>query len=1063
MGYKRYTGNELEALADKFLTDIYMKVDDVFESVNVMVPAEGMSTFLKQKLAAGGICANLNTWYPSRFIDNSVKAFLFPREIRKFIEDSELFSQDCLCWRIAKLLSKDPERYRELDLGNPKNNALDAKKTHEMSMQIASTLDRCQYHRPRDLEKFRFEKELQETNWLARIYSDLSAQGHGREHYFGLAMKREPIDRKYLPKKISIFGVTGIPKSTLNYFKRLSEFIDVVFFALNPSAQYWGDQRRARPGEVQAEGNRILANFGEHGREFFDNLLEMFPDSGDNAVECFRKPIERGESLLHSMQQDIFDVTTPDGSRKDLGGDGSVQVHSCHNRRREVEVMHDVLLDSICKLGLEYRDIVIAAPNIDDYAPIIKSVFRKGPLKDAISIADQSAAALSGTAEFFMMLLTLPSMHCTASEIYELLGSPMLRSRFRFSDADLENIRKMIMKSAIRWGADSADRTRFCGVGYNEFSWRDGIDRMWLGFAMGGESPEPGTSPVQVDQRDARLLGALSLATNRIFSLRRKLSERHTPEEFRLLLLEAIEELMPNDDSSKEETTLLRDAVNDVANDAKKAGFDMAITSDIFADRLRTSFSTVAERQPFMRGKISCCSLAPARSLPAKVIAVLGLNESEFPRRDLFRSFDPMNVEKIRGDQSKLQEDRYLFLETLTAARERLLFFYTGQSDRGSDPVTPAIPLRDFIEYMGSGYGLAEIKHRPHASSPSYFDGKSPDLFSYDPLALDVAKGLVAGPVETAEAPSPFGIKTDTAEVPEAMDINTFVNILQLPCRNFLRMHSDIPTGKWDAADLSDSEPCEIEDFSDKTDMVTKLLSATDEHWMRLITKESFARRIMPLGLAGEHLAEEMCEDAENSRSSVPGISARNKMDIDVSSNGLRITGSVECDENGIPFVMTWAKELRPKHKLKAWIVTILATLSRNERLRQPVRVVLSPGRGLSETKCQTGTPDIEFARNKLAKLVDIARRSFNEPLPLFPMASDAYVSMAPEASCEEAYAKARKVFALSGDHIHPDTEEPAVSALFRQSHFDDGNFKEEFIRLANDAYKMTPDLEVEK
>src|SRR3546814_3571062 len=64
--------------------------------------------------------------------------------------------------------------------------------------------------------------------------------------------------------------------------------------------------------------------------------------------------------------------------------DQSIQVHACHSRLREVEVLHDrlrAMLDPATAEGarfdppLQPREIAVLAPNIGDYLPLVRAVF----------------------------------------------------------------------------------------------------------------------------------------------------------------------------------------------------------------------------------------------------------------------------------------------------------------------------------------------------------------------------------------------------------------------------------------------------------------------------------------------------------------------------------------------------------------------------------------------------------------------------------------------------------------------------------------------------------------
>ena len=75
----------------------------------------------------------------------------------------------------------------------------------------------------------------------------------------------------------------------------------------------------------------------------------------------------------------------------------------------------------------------------------------------------------------------------------------------------------------------------------------------------------------------------------------------------------------------------------------------------------------------FLVGKVSFCTLLPMRSIPFRVVCLLGMNDGDYPRRQTGNSLDLMQYHRQKGDRSRHDDDRYLFLEALLAAQD---YFY---------------------------------------------------------------------------------------------------------------------------------------------------------------------------------------------------------------------------------------------------------------------------------------------------------------------------------------------------------------------------------------------------
>lgn len=78
------------------------------------------------------------------------------------------------------------------------------------------------------------------------------------------------------------------------------------------------------------------------------------------------------------------------------------------------------------------------------------------------------------------------------------------------------------------------------------------------------------------------------------------------------------------------------------------------------------------------------------RSLPFKVICLLGLNDGDFPRNTKAAVFDLVAKHPAKGDRARRDDDRYLFLEALISAREILYLSYIGRDIRKDEELAPS-------------------------------------------------------------------------------------------------------------------------------------------------------------------------------------------------------------------------------------------------------------------------------------------------------------------------------------------------------------------------------------
>ena len=1064
--------NRLEALAADFCDNIYMQVrEDEFSPEYVILQTHGTGIFLEQEIAKKTIAANLKMPFLNSFIDQSLAAFLTEEEEKLFLRDSKLFNCDTLSWRIDRILRDEPENYPNLPgRENGETEASFRQKQHTLARQIGEMYDKCQYHRPEDLLAF-VDFPSKYPSWQAKLYRELSQNGRGREYHFKKAINAEVLKRpELLPKRISLFGFNSLPKYTLHYLKTLSKFIEVHLFCLNPSCEYWSDLRSryemrksgASWDEEEKEerlNNILLADFGMQERDFLKNLLDEVDLSGENETAIFTAPIKFGNSTLHQVQNDIYEVTTPQekfDKEHSPAPDDSIQIHNCHSIQREVEVLHDQILDAIEKLKLEYRDIIITAPNINDYAPALKAVFSRGPLADALLISDRTLEGSGIVTEALLTILEMPKKRCSAGEIVDILSLPAMQLKHNISDLDLDNIRKLIADGTICWGKDGEDHQQQCEVNYFDFSWDDGIERLWLGFAL-GDSVEKYDEfyPVRSGISPA-VLAKMAAVVNKLLEIRKKLSKELTVAEFRPVLKEIYETLLPDGDEVEEELTFLKSKIEEILSAAVKAGCDYPIQVEIYRDEIRRISTAGIDRQHFLRGKINCCSLVPMRSIPAKFVAVLGMDENSFPRRDSFASFD-LTKERRRGDRSKIFEDRYLFLEALLSAREKLLFFYRGQNEN-NEILPPAIPLAELADYLKNYYGVTEIRQKFHNFAPIYFSGEDPKYFSYDEVYAIAAREIAAKNAPKIEHIQMLQPEAGSScPVPEVFELEDLVKILENPCRNYLQNHSDLSSkylsGYGDDDGVSGEEPWEI-NLLDQNDLLQDLLMSTqgknqDEIALERqnIFKKACGKRILPPGEFGRELFDELTHQLDNLPTREKGIIQRSvDKEFSFSCEEGVIHAVIPCDDSGNHCtVCLCATE---KNHIKLYIQQLLISLDGKFNGAQG-----SLFNAKEKSLKNISVIDPKDAGERLAGLLKIAKASFNKAIPFFKKSAFGYVY---PGSKTDPIEKAKKVFfgnESSEAFSRAENTEPAISMLFAPDFFDHRESVEKFAQLAQQIY----------
>ena len=766
---KLHTSNRLETLAQRLAEAIQRPLRSILQPELIVVQSQGMARWLKLELAGRqGICANCAFPFPKVFCSqvlaaNSASAGGGPT-----------LDREVMLWEIMRVL---PEMLNEPEFSPLKSylsDGADIRKRFQLSSQIANLFDQYLVFRP-DLILAWDQGQLsaadradnQHEVWQAALWRRLQQEKPG-QHLAALLKEFaehsarpdfRPLD---VPERISIFGISALPPSYLHVFCALGARIDVHLFLLQPSKEYWGlivnarESERllkaARKGDAASSelhleaGNRLLASTGQLGRDFLNLVLE----AGDwDEARAFSEPPET--NLLQHIQSDLFhlnDRGQGDCPRLAIGRtDASLRVHSCHSPLREVEVLYDHLLDWLeHNPRLTPRDVLVMTPDIEAYAPFIQAVFdspEESSKRIPFSVADRGISSASQVVDAFLNLLSLPSTRLEATSVLRILETNAVREKFGLAESDLDIIRVWVRGTNIRWGQDAKQRESLGLPGLAENTWEQGMERLFAGYAMAGKGVKmfQGVLPYDdVEGGSAAALGRFEEYLNRLFHLVAELKERRTIGEWEEILLGALEAFFQPHESQVSETLLIRSALRELASKAAEADCAEPVDLAVIVESLNQLLAEDRFGSGFITGGVTFCALKPMRSIPFKVICLIGMNDGVFPRTDRHLSFDLMAQKPRLGDRSLRADDRYLFLETLLSARERLHISYVGQSIRDNSEAPPSVLVSELLDYVAQAYELPGqdilkdhvlVRHRLQAFSPAYFTAHDGRLFSY--------------------------------------------------------------------------------------------------------------------------------------------------------------------------------------------------------------------------------------------------------------------------------------------------------------------------------------------
>ncbi|WP_343817452.1 exodeoxyribonuclease V subunit gamma [Colwellia asteriadis] len=710
---------------------------------------------------------------------------------------------------------------------------------------------------------------LQEHKWQGRLWQLLTQE----LPYDPVALMRDAIanmaDKKsIIPKRISFFGLNTMAPMWLDFINALSEHVEVHFFHLNPCFSYWGDiqsekQALAKLSHWSADaeneqcfiGNPLLANLGQQGREFLSMIqgystvdIELFEEA--HAITHAVEPTTGSPSLniLQQLQNDILTLSDArENSANSIGNstegnnnlnthDNSIVISSAHSALREVQGLHDYLLHQFNEdPSLTPKDILVMCPQIEQYAPYVNAVFTRGwqDVGDDVpplpcSIADRSAKDSDPLVAAFTELLALPDSRFGVSQLLSFIRLPAISHKFSISADDLDKITLWLDDASVHWGLDTRHKQQFIGEqASNSFTWQQGLSRLLRGFAFNDSEQvyQQQLLLTHVEGDDAILLGQLMLFIEQLQHFSLQLNTPRSAVQWQSFLLEQLETLFSRVDdkslNSEASIAIIEQAIAGLVEHCQHAYFEEALPLTIIVDYLNNHFSEGDASKQFMVGQVTFCSMLPMRSIPFKVIAVLGLNDGEFPRQRQPLGFDLMSLTPVAlGDRSRRGDDRYLFLEAIISARKALYLSFQGRNIKNNNERQPSIVLKELMDYLTQGYGYQFSDHDKRDLNQLPMQAFSLDNYrsNINPWPSFDSRWLALGLNEQQSSLAIEQSKAQLLSSIEAQDLNNhlvlsteqLIRFFQHPARLFAQQNLNLYFDN-DSVMLNDVEPFEFD------------------------------------------------------------------------------------------------------------------------------------------------------------------------------------------------------------------------------------------------------------
>ena len=1074
-----YRSNRLEELCTSLKGVIAEPAGSPIAPETIVVQSRSMQDWLSMELARRtGITANLSYPFPHTLIEQAYQS------IEGIDSEDKWPGQGQLLWHLLEKIRSDLQNPEYKCIAEYLAGDEQGTRGYQLAQNIAGLFDKYSHFRPQMALEWDQDPK---GGWQAKLWNSIiTAAGITHPAIMAGRIKKAleagTIDLDKLPRRISLFGIPSLSPLYLDIFGMLSDHIEVHLFLLSPCREYWADiadlvQRKkvARQQQQNGEGfsvddlhidigNPLLSCLGRIGREF-QFLLEdeEFIQYAEKGPDLFVEPGK--ETVLSTLNSDILNLhnrSRKPGKEPPLqveSEDNSIRIHSCHSPMREVEVLRDQLLDLFEKdKDLEPRDVVVMLPSLATYAPYIEAVFgTRAQDKTALpySISDVRASDETPVVEAFLGVLELAATRATVEEVMGLLECEPIRDRFELSTRNIETLEKWVIESGIRWGIDSEHREELGQPAFENNSWRFGLDRMILGITLPTAEQELWEErlPCEMIEGSSSLLtGKLSRFCEILFGIYRELQQEQDIAGWRQTLLGITAKLCSLEGDYAQQHQLVRHTIDKICGHAGEAGFEGKISLDI----IRCLFNDELGRHKTSPGRmgsgITFCAMVPMRSIPFRVVCLMGMNDRDYPKPGRPLSFDLTRNQPRAGDRSLREEDRYCFLEAILSAREKLVITYCGQSIRDNKTLAPSTVVSELIDTLSEGFNITSddssmdeknrreqwvIPHPLQPFSPRYFDPEHTRLFSYASGYFEGARALRNEPVEE----EPF-LSSPLEKQPAQNNILRLSDLLRFfhsPCAAFLQNQLKIFLRRQDS-ELDDREPIDLNPF-ERYHLGNSMLSLLLEDRSREEISELFsAGGLVPPGTPGQCLTSELADELAPIASELREIQAEKELDalrVDLPVGRFRLQGTVASIYPRALLRFSYQR-FSENRLLQLWIEhLVLCAMNATGYPSSSQLACRKPKGSGMETRQLT---EVTGAQELLEELLELYQVGQNEPLLLFPRTSAAYLQQLEKTGDESAEAVdtalrvARRTWQEKSGYMEPECETPVFSLLFRDA-----------------------------
>ena len=641
----------------------------------------------------------------------------------------------------------------------------------------------------------------------------------------------EAIKKIASSRQVILFAIDFLPPPIHQFFLSLPS---LQVYRFSPCAMYWEDFRSAGErknilrkweqkgvsdnrlydlDELLRDSQRLLANWGMIGRKML--------------VECEMETAYEwtGEyTLLNALKVDLLFLERP--TVKFLSTDRSIQcVKTGSSRFQEIQWLNEEIHRLVSK-GLQFSEIRVYAPDISVYAPIIEFTFDSIPFR----IASVDLARQSGFYQAILQMFRCVSGRWEASYILELFQRPVFHRKMKWQQDEIARMREWIKIGRVRWGIDAVHKnetTAVEGAIRDAGSWERGWDAMLnsLIYLQPEKESVIGWGEIDLFEQFYELFYDLQKT---LLSWREEKTLHHWADEIEALIKRTLEIGETGDtghcDEKLEADLVAKSSFRQFIEGLRKTARSFPVEKFPFSWVETHFYSTSSEEGRSLVNAVRFTSLTPGTLVPAKALFLIGMDEESFPR---LHTSSPLQ-NKLKDVPRPTDFDRYMFLQAIFCAKEKLFFTYGDSSKEDGKAMSPSLLLQELFCYLDNTFAFEDEKK---------------------PSEILIAKGKIREPAITES----HSLLENTRQIPELLETSETISIQELakffrhPLQYYLKQVLGI--------ELSEEPESAWKDFE---------LSALDRHFfLRNSLTQDDVDFEMPIGMFGDLAKKNLDQDVE--------------------------------------------------------------------------------------------------------------------------------------------------------------------------------------------------------